>query len=93
MPLGSRFYIPRSSDAIACAELDKPGALIRIKSPKGFGKSSLTARLLAYASGKGYRTAALNLEGTDQKFFADPDAFMQWFCASVGKALGVRVAK
>lgn len=89
----SPFYVRSADESRCCAELDKPGALIRIKSPKGFGKSSLTARLLAYASGKGYRTAALNLEGTDQKFFADPDAFMQWFCAAVGRALGVRVAK
>ncbi|MFN5463667.1 MAG: AAA-like domain-containing protein, partial [Cyanobacteriota bacterium] len=89
----SAFYIHPADEARCTAELDKPGALIRSKSPKGFGKSSLTARLLAYASGKGYRTASLNLEGTDQKFFADPELFMQWFCASVGKELGVRVRK
>jgi hypothetical protein len=87
----SAFYIHTADEARCCTELDRPGALIRIKSPKGFGKSSLTARLLAYASGKGYRTVALNLEGTDQKFFADTDHFMQWFCAAVGKGLGLRV--
>ena len=89
----SAFYIHPADEARCTAELDKTGALIRIKSPKGFGKSSLTARLLAYASGKGYRTVSLNLEGTDQKFFADPELFMQWFCASVGKELGLRVRK
>lgn len=89
----SAFYIHPADEARCCAEIDRPGALIRIKSPKGFGKSSLTARLLAYASGKGHRTVALNLEGTDQKFFADPELFMQWFCASVGKELGLRVRK
>jgi|694.fasta_scaffold31768_3 hypothetical protein len=89
----SAFYIHPVDEARCTAELDKPGALIRIKSPKGFGKSSLAARLLAYASGKGYRTVSLNLEGTDQKFFADPELFMQWFCASVGKELGLRVRK
>jgi hypothetical protein len=36
---------------------------------------------------------ALNLYGTDQKFFADPELFMQWFCASAGKELGLRVRK
>jgi hypothetical protein len=87
----SAFYIHSADEPRSCAELDKPGALIRIKSPKGFGKSSLTARLLAYASARGYRSVALNLEGTDQKFFANPELFMQWFCASVGKALGLRV--
>jgi hypothetical protein len=89
----SPFYIHPADEPRCCAELDKPGALIRIKSPKGFGKSSLTARLLTYARGKGYRTVALNLYGTDQKFFADPELFMQWFCASAGKELGLRVRK
>jgi hypothetical protein len=87
----SPFYIHPADEARCCAELDKPGALIRIKSPRGFGKSSLTARLLAYARGKGYRTVALNLEGTDQRFFEDPDRFMQWFCAAVGKEMGLRI--
>jgi len=87
----SPFYIQPADEARCCAELDKPGALIRIKSPKGFGKSSLTARLLAHARGMGYRTLTLNMEFTDQKFFADPELFMQWFCAAVAKKLGLQV--
>ena len=47
--------------ARCCAELDQPGALIRMKSPKRFGKSSLTARLLAYANGQGYRSVSIQL--------------------------------
>lgn len=90
---GSPFYVQPTDENRCRTELDKPGALIRIKSPKGFGKSSLTARLLAYAKAKGYRTVYLNLEGTDHKFFAGPELFMQWFCASVGKSLEVRVRK
>jgi hypothetical protein len=89
----SPFYVPADDEQRCCNELDKPGALIRIKSPQGFGKSSLAARLRAYATSKGYRTAALNLEGTDLRFFASPDLFLQWFCASAGKELGVRVRK
>jgi hypothetical protein len=87
----SPFYIPPTGLDRWCAELDKPGALIRIKSPQSFGKSSLTNRLLAHANTKSFRTVSLNLEATDQKFFADPDRFMQWFCAAVGKGLGLRV--
>ncbi|MFM7269743.1 MAG: AAA-like domain-containing protein [Cyanobium sp.] len=89
----SAFYIAPPEEARCCAELDKPGALIRIKGPKGFGKLSFTARLLAYARGQGYRTVALNLFGTERKFFSDYEPFMQWFCASAGKALDVRVRK
>jgi hypothetical protein len=33
----------------------------------------------------------LNLEQANHSLFGDLDKFMQWFCASVGKPLGVRV--
>lgn len=89
--LGSPYYVPPADGLRSYAALESPGALIRIKSPKGFGKSSLTARLLDHARTKGHRTVSLNLEATDQKFFSDPDRFMQWFCASVGKELGLRM--
>ncbi|MBM5816052.1 MAG: hypothetical protein FJ083_05535 [Cyanobacteria bacterium K_Offshore_surface_m2_239] len=87
----SFFYIRPVDEDHCRAELVNPGALIRIKSPKGFGKSSHTAGLLAHAQTLIYRTVALNLVGTDQKFFQDPDRFMQWFCAAAGKLLGLRV--
>jgi hypothetical protein len=89
--IDSPFYIHPAEEGRCCAELDMPGALIRIKSPKGFGKTSLTTRLLAHASSKGYRTVSINLYATDHKFFEDIDLFMQWFCAAVGKGLGLRV--
>jgi hypothetical protein len=87
----SPFYIHPAEENRCFEEIEKPGALVRIKSPKGMGKSSLMARLLAHAAGKGYRTVALNLEEANQKFFEDPDRFMQWFCATVGKGLGLRI--
>lgn len=89
--IDSPFYIHPAEEGRCCSELDMPGALIRIKSPKGFGKTSLTTRLLAHANRKGYRTVSINLYATDQKFFEDIDFFMQWFCAAVGKGLGLRV--
>jgi len=55
------------------------------------GKSSLMARVLAQATQLGYRTVTIDLEQTNQKFFGGVDKFMQWFCASVGKPLAVRV--
>jgi hypothetical protein len=55
------------------------------------GKSSLMARVLDYGSKLGYRTVTIDLTQTNQKLFDDLDRFMQWFCASVGKQLGVRV--
>lgn len=72
-------------------EIQKPGALIRIKSPSSMGKTVLMNRVLSFGESLGYRVASLNLEQTNQRFFEDIDLFMQWFCASVGRQLGVRI--
>jgi hypothetical protein len=89
--IDSPFYIHPAGVARCYEEIEKPGALIRIKSPKAMGKSSLMVRLLAHAAGKGYRTVRLKLEEANQKTFADPDSFMKWFCAAVGKGVGLRI--
>lgn len=89
--IDSRFYIPSSYEERCYDEVKKPGSLIRIKSPHKMGKSSLMARVLDHAAQLGYRTVVLNLEAANQKLFTDLDKFMQWFCASVGRPLGLRV--
>lgn len=89
--IDSRFYITSPYEERCYEEIQKPGSLIRIKSPHNMGKSSLMAKVLAQASQLGYRAVTIDLEQTNQKFFDDLDKFMQWFCASVGKPLGVRV--
>jgi AAA-like domain/CHAT domain len=89
--IGSSFYIPSAYEDRCDREVQKPGALIRIKSPCSMGKSSLMLRVLDRAAKLGYRSVTLDLRQANQKFFDDLDKFMQWFCASVGKPLGVRV--
>ncbi len=91
VPIDSRFYIPAAAEDRCYEEVKKPGSLIRIKSPHQMGKSSLMIRVLAQAKQLGYRTVALNLEGVDQKFFTDIAPFLQWFCATVGKQLGIKI--
>ena len=91
VPIDSRFYIPAAAEDRCYEEVKKPGSLIRIKSPHQMGKSSLMSRVLAQAKQLGYRTVTLNLEGADQRFFTDIDLFMQWFCATVGKQLGIKI--
>jgi AAA-like domain/CHAT domain len=87
----SKFYIPSIYEDRGYRELQKPGSLIRIKSPSNMGKSSLMLRVLDQVKQLGYRTVIIDLDNANQKFFASPDMFMQWFCASVGKPLEVRV--
>lgn len=91
VPIDSRFYIPSAYEERCYEEIKKPGSLIRIKSPHNMGKSSLMIRVLAHAKQLGYRTVSLNLEEVNQKIFNDLEQFMQWFCAMVGRQLGIRM--
>ncbi|CAN1213522.1 AAA-like domain-containing protein [Tumidithrix helvetica PCC 7403] len=89
--IDSPFYVHSPYEQRCYEEIGKSGSLIRIKSPQRMGKSSLMIRILDRAKQQGYRTVTLNLEQANQKLFADLDKYMQWFCASVGKQLDVKV--
>jgi hypothetical protein len=89
--INSPFYIASPDEERCDREVKKPGTLIRIKSPRKMGKSSLMVRVLNYATQQGYRTVMIDLAQTNHKFLEDQEKFMQWFCASVGKQLGIRV--
>ncbi len=91
VPLHSPFYIERAPLEERCyAKLLQPGAALRIKAPRQMGKTSLMLRILNQARMQGYRTVALSLQLADEKIFASLDRFLQWFCASVGKSLGLQ---
>jgi AAA-like domain/CHAT domain len=89
--IDSKFYIHSVHEDRCYREVQKPASLIRIKSPCNMGKSSLMVRLLNQVEQLGYHAVMLDLRQANQKFFNDPDQFMRWFCASVGKSLGIRV--
>ena len=90
LPLDSPFYIYRGNTEELCAkEVLKPGALLRIKAPRQFGKTSLMAQTLNHARDRGLRTSVVNLQSIDCQVLQDPDRFLQWFCAVVAKDLGL----
>lgn len=82
-------YVERPPIESECCEaIEKPGALIRIKAPQQMGKTLLLERILAYARGQDYQTVILSCEA-DSTVFTDIEKFSQWFCATVGKQLGL----
>ncbi|MCP2732514.1 AAA-like domain-containing protein, partial [Limnofasciculus baicalensis] len=90
VPLDSAFYIERSSIENRCYNtITQPGGLIRIHSPRQMGKTSLMARILHQAREEGYRTVTLSFQLAGSNIFTNLDRFLQWFCASVGKSLGL----
>jgi hypothetical protein len=88
VPLESPFYMARSPiEQRVCEEIDKPGALIRIRAPKQWGKTSLLLRILSYAEGQGYQTVQLNLQQVDPSALENLDRFLRWFCANIAQTL------
>src|SRR4028118_61226 len=77
IPLDSPFYIERSgAEALACAEISKPGSLVRIKAPRKMGKSSLMLRIIDAAVDRGYRTVTLDFQQADTAVFGSLDKFL-----------------
>ena len=90
--LGSGFYVSYPHLDRCYGELRKPGGLLRLKSPHKMGKSSLMLRLLETArTDWNYRAISIDLNQTNQRFLPDPEQFMKWFCAAVGRESRIRV--
>jgi hypothetical protein len=61
IPLASSLYLDRPPlEDLACAEIRKSGAVVRIKAPAKMGKTSLLIRILHAGQSQGYRTVNLN---------------------------------
>lgn len=90
LPLGSPFYVYRPPVERLCfQEVLNPGALVRIKAPRQFGKTSLITQILGYAHDQGLHSALVNLQLVEGRIIDHPDTFLRWFCASVARELGI----
>lgn len=78
----SNFYIERPPIEDICSqEVNRLGALLRIKAPKNMGKKSLLRRILADQSQ--YYTAILNLQQADLDIIDNFDKLLRWFFANL----------
>ena len=87
-PLDPHFYIERSDVESSCRErIREPGALIRITSTQGMGKTSLLGQLLEYAKQQDYEAVKLDLNLADRNTLTDSNTFLYWFCVQVSNDL------
>jgi AAA-like domain len=83
----SPFYVLRSpAEETALREILKPGALIRIKAPHEYGKSSLMGRVVVQAGAA--RTVSINFREIDREFLGSLKEFLPHFCVRVTRKLG-----
>ena len=90
VPLSSGFYIERPPIEKDCyAAIENAYALIRIKSPRQMGKTSLLSRILDHAENISQRTAVLSFQEADSEIFSSLESLLQWFCAATADQLGL----
>jgi hypothetical protein len=90
VPLDSPFYIDRPPiEALAYQEISQPGCVVRIRAPRGMGKTSLTLRLLTVAEAQGYRTVTLDCNQFDSALLDDLSKFLRSFCLRLAQALHI----
>lgn len=88
LPLASTLYLERPPiEDRACAEIEKPGGVLRLRSPARTGKTSLLFRVLHAAREKNYRTVTLNCTDPDPAQYGDIERFLQWFCREINRQL------
>jgi diguanylate cyclase (GGDEF)-like protein len=86
----SPVYIERSPiEAHACAEIERPGSLLRIKAPRQMGKSSLLLWVSNHAHTLGYQTCKIDFLQAEKSCFGNLDTLLRWFCRLAALQLGM----
>ncbi|RCJ32149.1 hypothetical protein A6769_28750 [Nostoc punctiforme NIES-2108] len=90
VPLNSHFYIERPSlERKVYREITTSGCVIRIRSPKQMGKSSLVLRLCDFAQKLGYQTVNLNCYQFDNECLTDLNKLLRRLCWKIATGLGI----
>ncbi|MBN3897217.1 MAG: AAA-like domain-containing protein [Nostoc sp. NOS(2021)] len=70
-------------------EVDKPGALIRVKAPLQWGKTYLINQILDYGTQQGYQPVRVDFQEPETEVFNTLKLFLQWFCGSIAEELNL----
>ncbi|MGG6240611.1 AAA-like domain-containing protein [Nodosilinea sp. AN01ver1] len=90
LPLDSPFYVCRPGvESSGTQEILTAGAMVRLKAPCQFGKTSFINLMLGHAQDYGLRLAVVSLQAIDRRCLGDLDLTLRWFCAVVARALGL----
>ncbi len=90
MAVDSPFYMEPAVQGRCWEEIQKPGALLRLRSPQQMGKTSLLQRILAKTEDLGYRRVEFNLRhDLDPSDLVGLPQFWTGFCRKVVVDLGL----
>ncbi|TRU85070.1 MAG: serine/threonine protein kinase [Microcystis novacekii Mn_MB_F_20050700_S1] len=91
VPYNSPYYLKRTNlEAKIIEEIGQYGALVRIKAPKKWGKTSLLLTILETCQQRfDYQIVSLNLQKADQTIIADFNKLSRWICRNCARQLNL----
>ncbi|EPF19637.1 MAG: serine/threonine protein kinase [Microcystis aeruginosa Ma_MB_F_20061100_S19] len=91
IPYNSYYYLKRTKlEAKIIEEIGQSGALVRIKAPNKWGKTSLLLTILEACQQQfGYQIVSLDLQKADQDIIANFNKFLRWICRNCARQLNL----
>ena len=87
--LESKFYVKRKHEDIFIQFVESPAALLRIRGPRQYGKTSLLTRVIAHADQLNYTIIAIDFQEIDEATMTDLDQLLWEFCYYLADELGL----
>ncbi len=92
VPLGSRFYVSRPTDAEFHSALTRSDSIVLVKGPRQVGKTSLLARGLQGAREAGARVVLTDFQKLGQEHLASAAALFRAFAEMIADQLDLNVS-
>ncbi|HAP61678.1 MAG TPA: molecular chaperone Tir, partial [Cytophagales bacterium] len=88
--LNSPFYIARHGEDHIVNSILKPGAVLRIKGPHKYGKTSLLSRIIAKAKEAKYKVVPISFTGLNLETLTDLESLLRHLCIYTARKLRIR---
>lgn len=92
LPLDSRFYVPRDTDELFAAAIDRQDSIVRIKGARQMGKTSLLARGLNVARAQGKRVLLTDFQVFNRDQLESVDGFFRALARAAVRQLNLDVS-
>jgi len=87
--MNSSYYIERGKEDDILNSVLENSALVRIKGPRQYGKSSLMARIISHAAKNNHKIIPISLQLLQKKVLSDIDLLLQEICFIATEELNV----
>ena len=83
----SHFYVQRDGEEHFMEAISSKGAVLRVKGPRQFGKTSLMSRIIAKGRGEGYYVSSWSMQFMETLSLTDLDLLLKRMCVHISDDL------